>query len=276
MSAQHRQQHGTLTHRGPRLAPLDAARRVVVATVVMGAFAAHQVGAQGEEAVIVDEQVDPNAHQFPLSSKNLARHFSLSRNLHTVFDFAEDFVAVRVPKFLLFLTVLVSFIVLACVLPPALSEILRRFRVPPNYRSALQFVLELGLVGIGLVVALAAIDIDAMGIITSLAFASVLLGLAAQLTLNNIFSGIAIRSNPRLVMGQEISIHQWRGEIKEVGFMSVLIELEDGDVVMVQNSSFGTSDVVFHKDKPPLIVLDDDEETSIQVRAHRVQGAKES
>lgn len=73
---------------------------------------------------------------------------------------------------------------------------------------------------------------------------SVVLGLALQSTLGNLFAGIALHLERPLRLGDWILYRTFEGKVVQMGWRSVTLQTFDGDLVTVPNHAISTADVV--------------------------------
>lgn len=119
---------------------------------------------------------------------------------------------------------------LSVALKPEVVHNLERFA-----RAAFVFV--------GVLIALSIIGIDLGGLLIAAGFTGLVIGLAAQQTLGNLFSGLALLLEGRLKVGDSVRIGSDGGVVESVGLMSTTVRLWSGEVLTVPNSSVMSSPV---------------------------------
>ncbi len=95
----------------------------------------------------------------------------------------------------------------------------------------------------GFVVALSIVGIDLGGLLIAAGFTGLVVGLAAQQTLGNFFSGLALILEGRLKVGDSVRIGSDGGVVESVGLMSTTLRLWSGEVLTVPNSALMSSSV---------------------------------
>lgn len=80
--------------------------------------------------------------------------------------------------------------------------------------------------------------VDTRGIVASLGIAGLVIGLALQDIIADFVSGIFILFDDQYVIGDIVSINDFKGEVIGFGLMSTKIKSSSGDVLILSNSSF--------------------------------------
>lgn len=80
--------------------------------------------------------------------------------------------------------------------------------------------------------------VDTRGIVASLGIAGLVIGLALQDIIADFVSGIFILFDDQYVIGDIVSINDFKGEVIGFGLMSTKIKNSSGDVLILSNSSF--------------------------------------
>ncbi|MEM3927054.1 MAG: mechanosensitive ion channel family protein [Desulfurococcaceae archaeon] len=89
---------------------------------------------------------------------------------------------------------------------------------------------------IGLLAALSIIGIDLGGLLIAAGFTGIVVGLAAQQTLGNLFSGLAMLFEGRVKIGDIVKINDNFGVVEHVGLLSTRIRLFSGEILLIPNS----------------------------------------
>jgi len=79
-------------------------------------------------------------------------------------------------------------------------------------------------------------DADLTVLLTTSALLSVILGLALQDTLANLFAGLALHFEGSLHLGQWIGVGEWEGEIAGITWRAIKMRTFEGDYVIIPNS----------------------------------------
>jgi len=88
----------------------------------------------------------------------------------------------------------------------------------------------------GLLAALPLLGVNLAGALAAAGFAGIVVGLAAQQTLGQLFSGLALLLEGRAKVGDSVRIGDDWGVVEEVGILSTKVRLWSGEVVTLPNS----------------------------------------
>jgi small-conductance mechanosensitive channel len=111
-------------------------------------------------------------------------------------------------------------------------------KVPQLFRDLGQFILVL----LGSSIVLSTVwGADLGGFLTALGVGSLVLGLALQDSLGNIFSGVALLFEQPIRLGDWVEISGNKGKVVEVNWRAVHLLTGDEDLVVVPNSELGKS-----------------------------------
>lgn len=91
---------------------------------------------------------------------------------------------------------------------------------------------------------IAELGYDLSGLVTGLGLGSVVLTLAAQDTLKNLFSGIMIALDKPFQVGDYVKFGTYEGNIEDVTFRSTRVRLRDNSLAQVPNSVISSTTVV--------------------------------
>lgn len=96
---------------------------------------------------------------------------------------------------------------------------------------------------VGTLVALSIAGVDLSGAVVAAGFAGLVIGLAAQQTLSNFFSGLALIVEGRVKVGDSIRLGDDWGLVESVGIMTTQIRLWSGEILTLPNSSVMSSPI---------------------------------
>lgn len=89
-------------------------------------------------------------------------------------------------------------------------------------------------------------DLDVTGLFTTAGVVSVVIGLALQNTLDNVFSGLALQSERPFAVGDWIQFDGREGTVTDITWRSTKIRTRENDLVIVPNSVLSSGVVVNH------------------------------
>jgi small-conductance mechanosensitive channel len=95
-------------------------------------------------------------------------------------------------------------------------------------------------------------DVNLTVLLTTSAVFSLILGLALQDTLSNLFAGLALHFEGTLHLGQWVGIGEWEGEIAGITWRSIKIRTFEGDYVIVPNSTIAKSELTNYSQPTPM------------------------
>jgi len=109
----------------------------------------------------------------------------------------------------------------------------------------LRDLLRLALVGIGLAIVYSVVwGKEIVGAIATLGVTSIVVGLALQEPLGNLFSGLVLLMERPFEVGETIEVGNVTGEVKEVNWRSAHIEKQGGAIQVVPNSTLNKETIV--------------------------------
>jgi len=111
-----------------------------------------------------------------------------------------------------------------------------RIRGSPEMLYNIGRAVKWGTVFIGVLIALTILGIELTGLMVAAGFAGIVVGLAAQQTLGQLFSGISLLLEGRVRVGDAIKLDDDWGLVESVGLMSTQIRLWSGEILTVPNS----------------------------------------
>ena len=159
--------------------------------------------------------------------------------LNRVMGLSRATVLVRVAETLLWISLIYGALSLMnSVLFDEASEGSWQAKVPRLFRDLGQFVLVL----LGSSIVLSTVwGADLGGFLTALGVGSLVLGLALQDSLGNIFSGVALLFEQPIRLGDWVEIDGNTGKVVEVNWRAVHLLTGDDDLVVVPNAELGKS-----------------------------------
>ncbi len=127
------------------------------------------------------------------------------------------------------------------------SIILRRIiKVPPTTLTNLSRLIRILIIFIGFSIALSIIGIELNGTLIAAGFTGLVVGLAAQQTLSQLFSSISLILEGRAKIGDSLRIGDIRGVVENIGLMSTQIRAWNGEVYTIPNNIVSSSSIVNH------------------------------
>jgi small-conductance mechanosensitive channel len=178
-------------------------------------------------------------------------------------------IIVRISEMLLWMTLIYAALTLLnVILFEDAPEGSWQAKVPQLFRDLGRFVLVL----VGAAIVLSTVwGADLGSLLTALGVGSLVIGLALQDSLGNIFSGVSLLFEQPFSLGDWIQVGDRLGEVVEINWRSVHIETSSGDLVIVPNSEIAQGsftnfsqprpiyekviDISFSYDDPPRKVI---------------------
>mgnify|MGYP002777006427 CR=1 FL=1 len=154
--------------------------------------------------------------------------------LFKVMGLARDTVGVRISETLLWIAVIYTTLsVVNIILFEDAKEGTWQSNVPKLFLDLSRFFLVL----IGTAIVLSSVwQADLGGLLTALGVGSLVIGLALQDSLSNIFSGMALLFERPFKLGDWIQVGDTLGKVVEITWRSVHLQTKSGDIVIVPNS----------------------------------------
>jgi len=118
-----------------------------------------------------------------------------------------------------------------------------RVEVKPEVLHNIAMTVRLAAVLVGVAAALSIAGVDLGGLLLAAGFTGLVVGLAAQQTLSNLFAGLTLIFEDRIRVGDSVRIGDDWGMVESVGIMSTKIRLWSGEVLTVPNSVVMSSPV---------------------------------
>jgi len=109
-------------------------------------------------------------------------------------------------------------------------------------------IVKLIILTTGVFVALSIIGVDLGGLLIAAGFTGIVVGLAAQQTLSNLFSGLAMIFEGRLKPGDVVRIGSDWGTVESVNVLSTTIRLFSGEALVIPNSVVFNSSIYNFRD----------------------------
>ncbi|MEM4035902.1 MAG: mechanosensitive ion channel family protein [Fervidicoccaceae archaeon] len=118
-----------------------------------------------------------------------------------------------------------------------------RIEAPPDLMRNLARTAKIALLAIGLLVALSLLGVNVAGLLVAAGFAGMVIGLALQQTLGQLFAGLSLMFEGRVRVGDTVRIDNDWGVVESVGLMSTKIRLFSGEVLTVPNNTMMASKI---------------------------------
>ncbi len=166
-------------------------------------------------------------------------------NFTNPFDMVENVVLANLDlllKILSSLAVIVIFYIVAEKLAYWVKHS-SRISAPPEVILNISNTVKIIIVLIGIMVALSILGVDLSGILLAAGFAGIVVGLAAQQTLGQFFSGLLLLLEGRIKNGELIKIGDDWGVVESIGLFSTQIRLWTGEILTIPNNSLASSNI---------------------------------
>ncbi|MCS7108393.1 MAG: mechanosensitive ion channel family protein [Sulfolobales archaeon] len=124
-----------------------------------------------------------------------------------------------------------------------------KLRAPPELVYNIMKSVRLIMLFIGILVGLSIIGLDLSGILVAAGFAGIVVGLATQQTLSQVFAGLSMLIEGRVKVGDSVRVGDDWGVVESVGIMSTQIRLWSGEVVTIPNNDLMASKI-YNYSKP--------------------------
>lgn len=134
-------------------------------------------------------------------------------------------------------------IVIAYYLGNIVARRLRKVRVDikPEVLHNVERLIKIIFTVTGVAVALTIMGIDVSSLVLAAGFAGIVIGLAAQQVLSQLFSGLSLIIEKRIKVGDVVSIGEATGVVESVGLMSTRLRLFSGEVLTIPNTDLMSS-----------------------------------
>lgn len=187
--------------------------------------------AQQQQQEIVNDNV--------LSQENMAQAMSWTHGSRMVLNFTEDLIAVKIPKIIVFVSILLFFWLLTSVVMPYINGVLVRAEARKSVQIIVNFSMYLLLIFLALAVALAAIGIELFALLVAFSVIGVALATSIAVIVNNITGGYSVQVNEMFGVGDTVTIEGTTGVVVWLNLTHVALESLDGngDVTFVANSA---------------------------------------
>ncbi len=161
--------------------------------------------------------------------------------LQRVMELPSTHLAVMVVDTVLWIAVLNASLALANALIFDTRNLRRSVQTP-------KLLVDLGqlfLVAVGAAIIVSYVwKVDLTGLIAALGVGSVVVGLALQDTLGNVFSGLTMLSSSTFRVGSWIKVGEVEGQVRSISMRSVTLALADGSLMDISNSAITKEKVV--------------------------------
>ncbi len=118
-----------------------------------------------------------------------------------------------------------------------------KVRVAPEVLISIRRGIKVLFAALGLLAALSIIGIDITGILVAAGFAGIVVGLALQQTLSQVFSGLLLLIEGRVKVGDAIRIGNDLGLVESISIASTQIRLWSGEILTVPNTTVASSNI---------------------------------
>ncbi|MBI2265440.1 MAG: mechanosensitive ion channel family protein [Armatimonadetes bacterium] len=116
----------------------------------------------------------------------------------------------------------------------------RQASVPALFRDLARGIVYLILIGLFI---WGVLHIDITPLLTTSAIVSIIIGLALQETLGNVFSGLALHLSRPFSLGDWIEVGNYEGKVERIDWRATSIRTLSGDFVVIPNSSLAKQDL---------------------------------
>ncbi|MEM2576219.1 MAG: mechanosensitive ion channel family protein [Sulfolobales archaeon] len=118
-----------------------------------------------------------------------------------------------------------------------------KLKAPPELVYNIMKTVKLVMLFIGFLVALSLLGLELSGILIAAGFAGIVVGLATQQTLSQVFAGLSMLFEGRVKVGDSVRVGDDWGVVESVGIMSTQIRLWSGEVVTIPNNDLMSSKI---------------------------------
>lgn len=118
-----------------------------------------------------------------------------------------------------------------------------KVRVAPEVLINIRRGIRVLFTALGFLAALSIIGIDLTGILVAAGFVGIVVGLALQQTLSQVFSGLLLLIEGRVKVGDAIRIGDDWGLVESIGIASTQIRLWSGEILTVPNTTVASSNI---------------------------------
>ncbi len=170
--------------------------------------------------------------------------------LAKVIGLARDVIGVRLAETLLWIAIIYTALsLLNVILFEDAPEETWQANTPKLFRD----LSRLFLVSIGTAIVLSTVwGTDLGGLITALGVGSLVIGLALQSNLSNVFSGIVLLFEKPFKLGDWLEVNGTMGKVIEITWRSVHLQTKSGDIVIVPNSQLVEGTLENHNRPSPI------------------------
>ena len=140
------------------------------------------------------------------------------------------------------IVILVAYLLISKIIIPKLMKL--SLRAPPEVVLNLTRLIKLLTITIAVFIALGILGIDLGGILIAAGFTSLVIGLALQQTLSQLFAGISLLIEGRIKVGESISIGDTGGVVEHIGIMTTQIRRFTGEVLTIPNNTMASSNII--------------------------------
>ncbi|RLG76939.1 MAG: mechanosensitive ion channel family protein [Thermoprotei archaeon] len=126
---------------------------------------------------------------------------------------------------------------------------------PPGKVKTVARGIKFAVVFVGAAIALTLLGIDMSGLLVATGFAGLVVGLAAQQSLGELFAGLFFMSEGSVRVGDVVKIDEDLGIVEDMGFLSARIRLLSGEIVRIPNSKLMSSKI-YNLSKPTALRIE--------------------
>lgn len=175
------------------------------------------------------------------------------------FGFWQRFVDVDIPMVLFALVVFCVFFSFAITVPTVLYNLLCQFNISERFARTVRYWTFVGLLGAGIVAALAIVEFDWWNQFLALGFLGIIISVGFSSQISNAVSGFLMPMDPLIAVGRELDNEGIRGIVVELNLRQIVLmrTTESGSIVAnadgeavyttIPNHKFGDSATTFYK-----------------------------
>jgi len=119
----------------------------------------------------------------------------------------------------------------------------KRLKAPPEVVHNFARGVKWSIVALGFLIALSVLGINLSGILVAAGFTGIVVGLALQQTLSQLFSGISLLLEGRIRVGDSVMIGTSGGVVENVGLMTTQIRAWSGEIISLPNNNVFSNNV---------------------------------
>jgi small-conductance mechanosensitive channel len=178
---------------------------------------------------------------------------------------------VTLSDILVFLVAVVISVVIATIVRTNIRTALKE-RVAGNMLHILENLAYYGVISVGVAIALPQLGLNLTGLLVAGGFAGVVVGFASQSVVSNLVSGLFLIIERPVKIGDQISVGDVSGVVKDIRVLSTIVRTYDGTYVRIPNEKVFSSDITNYVVYPARrvryslgIAYEDDAEEAIRI-----------